>query len=94
MNMKQLCKQSLALLYFFCFLFLETPSWAEQLNIPPQLPNSVSAYHLVATAYGFIWAAVFAFVGSIAWRYRKLEQKIDALQTKIESHTKIETPTP
>jgi hypothetical protein len=52
----------------------------EQLAVSEVLPAS----RLVATAYGFILAALVVWVGSVAARSRKVELELVALRQKIE----------
>jgi CcmD family protein len=49
--------------------------------------NSIPAAPLVATAYGFIWLAVLAFVLFTLRRTRSLEQEIEQLAERIRRAT-------
>jgi hypothetical protein len=50
-----------------------------------RVDESIPAAPLVAGAYGFIWAAVLVYVGTVATRTRRLEAEVAALQARLEA---------
>jgi hypothetical protein len=46
--------------------------------------ESLPASRLVALAYGFIFASVLVWVGSVVRRSRRVEEEMDALKRKLE----------
>jgi hypothetical protein len=46
--------------------------------------ESIPANRLVGAAYGFIFAAVTVWVGSVAARTRRVEEEIEGLKRKLE----------
>ena len=49
-----------------------------------QKGESIPASRLVGLAYGFIFAAVLVWVGSVALRSRRVEEEMEALKRKLE----------
>lgn len=52
-----------------------------------KVDESVPAVPLVAGAYGFIWAAVLVYAGTVAVRARRLEGEVDALRRQLGEKT-------
>ena len=50
-----------------------------------QKGESIPASRLVALAYGFIFASVLVWVGSVARRSRRVEEEMEALKKKLQS---------
>jgi hypothetical protein len=46
--------------------------------------ESLPASSLVAGAYGFIFAAVVVYVGSVVSRVRRVEEDVEGLKRKLE----------
>ena len=58
----------------------------EAVSRPPNMTvenESVPAGPLVAAAYGFIWAAVLVYAGSVAVRARRLNAEVEDLRRKL-----------
>jgi CcmD family protein len=49
-------------------------------EVPPE--EQIPAITLVATAYGFVWVAVFAYVWSLGRRIQAAEREIARLESK------------
>ncbi len=50
-----------------------------------QRGESIPAARFVGLAYGFIFAAMLVWVGSVARRSRRVEDELDALKKKLEA---------
>ncbi len=46
--------------------------------------ESIPANRLVAAAYGFLFAAVAVYAGSVAMRARKVEDEVESLRRRLE----------